>query len=111
MSAIYKNGKYYLSNSPLPVDEISISSAAASWVSTTVGGVSYYKYTQVLSTCATEHPNISIGASGVLPTAAEKAAYSCVDYATVDKAGLKLYLYAQIKPGADFKIIVEGVEV
>lgn len=111
MGAIHTSGHTYFSHHVPLSAEITISSAGWSGTTETVSGVAYYTYTQQLSTISAEHPDISIGAAGTLPTAAEKAAYSCIDYATVEDEDLELKLYAQTKPTADFVIIVEGVAV
>ena len=111
MGVIHHNGNDYFSNIPLPQDEITILSTGWSGSTELVDGANYYTYTQSLATVATPHPDISIGAVGTLPTAAEKAAYSCVDYVTANNSPRQLKLYAQTKPTDDFVMAVTGIAV
>ena len=89
---------------------VSLTISAADWSNTTaaINGTAYYTATKKLMEVYDTHPDIIIGATGLLPTEAEKKAFSVVSYATVNDTMLKLY--AAKKPTSDFVIIVKGAK-
>lgn len=89
------------------VKTITISTSGWSSSTTTVNDSAYYTYKVTGLTIADENPDISIGVSGTLPTAAEQTAYECIKYAVA--SGSTLTLYADSKPTSAFVINVRGV--
>ena len=89
---------------------VSLTISASDWSSATtdVNGTAYYTATKQLAEVYDAHPDIMIGATGLLPTEAEKKAFGAVSYVTV--SGTTLKLYAAKKPTSDFVIIVKGAK-
>ena len=84
----------------------------SSWTTDTTSqsGTTLYKKAVSLSHVYVTSPSVDIGASGVLPTAAQQKAYDLLQYVTVDSAVPALYLYASAIPTSAFYINVEGVD-
>lgn len=84
--------------------------AAGSWSSSTatIDGTAYYTY-EIGCTIYDNNPEISLAASGTLPTSAEQSAYECVKYAVANAGAKTLILYAETVPECDFVIRVRGV--
>ncbi len=89
---------------------VSLTISASDWSSATtdVNGTAYYTATKQLAEVYDAHPDIMIGATGLLPTEAEKKAFGVVSYVTI--TGTTLKLYAKNKPTSDFVIIVKGAK-
>lgn len=89
---------------------VSLTISASDWSSATtdINGTAYYTATKQLAEVYDAHPDIMIGATGLLPTEAEKKAFGAVSYVTV--SGTTLKLYAAKKPTSDFVIIVKGAK-
>ena len=87
---------------------VSLIISASGWSRTTtdVNGTAYYTATKQLAEVYDAHPDIMIGATGLLPTEAEKKAFGAVSYVTV--SGTTLKLYAAKKPASNFVIIVKS---
>lgn len=76
---------------------------------TTVDGSTYYTYTTTLTAVSDPHPSVLLGATGTLPTDAQKEAFGLVKYITVNTSNKELKLYAEAVPTTSFVIIVKGV--
>lgn len=89
---------------------VAITIPASSWSNSTVAvsGANYYTATRGVSEVFDAHPDVMIGAVGVLPTEAEQKAFNAVRYVTITGTALKLY--AKNKPTSDFVIIVKGAK-
>ena len=110
------NITYELYNVPTEyavLQSASITIATTGWSNstTTVDSVAYYTHETSLSSVFDAHPDVYLGALSTFPSNAEKQAYMCVDYITVDAGTNKLKCYARSKPSANFVLIVKGVSV
>lgn len=76
---------------------------------TTQSGATLYKKAIALTEITSAFPVVGIGATGVLPTIAQQAAFDLVQYVTFDNTVPCLYLYASAIPTDAFYIKVEGV--
>lgn len=94
-------------NSLSSIKKVTVSTSGWASSTTTVNGSAYYTYEVTGLTVYDQNPDISIGASGTLPTSAEQAAYECLKYGIV--SGTTLTLYADAKPTSAFVINVRGV--
>ena len=92
------------------ISTIEVPSSGWSSTTTTVDGSAYYTQTIKVESVEIVHPNVSLGASGTLPTTAEKTAYGCLDYVTVDILDNTITFYAIVKPSSNFVVIVEGIK-
>ena len=86
--------------------------STSNWTSDTTSqsGTTLYKKQVSLNHVYDANPSVDIGASGVLPTAAEQTAYGLLQYATCDDTVPCLYLYASDIPLTAFYINVRGVD-
>ena len=86
--------------------------STSNWTSDTTSqsGTTLYKKQVSLNHVYDANPSVDIGASGVLPTAAEQTAYGLLQYATCDDSVPCLYLYASDIPLTAFYINVRGVD-
>lgn len=89
--------------------KFAITTASWSTDATTVNSIAYYTYTITLTAVYDAYPEVFIGYD-TPPTADEQDAYNCIKYASVDAETLKLTLYAESVPTADFNIRVRGVK-
>lgn len=82
--------------------------AASAWSSatSTVNGNAYYTATHTMTVATNEHPIILYGSNGILPSEAERKAYNCLDYVTIDVDTKVLTFYAMSKPTVDLIITV-----
>lgn len=90
------------------VTQFSVSTSGWTTDTSSQSGTTLYKKSVALSHVYVDTPTVDIGATGVLPTAAQQEAYDLLQYATVD--GTTLYLYASDIPTTAFYINVEGVD-
>lgn len=85
-------------------------SSSGTWEETTINNSTYYTYNQPIMSVYADTPTVSlVAASGVIPTAAEQAAYALVQFVSVDADSNILKLYATAQPASDFMLSVEGV--
>lgn len=84
--------------------------ATTGWTSDTSSqsGTTLYKKTIALSHVYVTSPIVDIGASGVLPTAAEQEAYDLLQYVTIN--GTTLTLYGSAIPSTAYYINITGVD-
>lgn len=92
------------------VTRFSVSTSGWTSDTTSQSGTTLYKKSVALSHVYTSSPSVDIGATGVLPTAAQQEAYNLLQYVTCDSAIPCLYLYASAIPSTAFYINVEGVD-
>lgn len=90
------------------VTQFSVSTSGWTTDTSSQSGTTLYKKSVALSHVYVDTPTVDIGATGVLPTAAQQEAYDLLQYATVN--GTTLYLYASEIPTTAFYINVEGVD-
>lgn len=88
---------------------LSIDTTAWSSGTTTVNEIAYYTASTTVTTAYVDIPKIDlVPASGVMPTAAEKTAWGCIDGITFDSATKTVKLYATTKPSAAVSVRIVG---
>ena len=97
-------------NNKHKVTRLSVSTSGWTSNTTSQSGTTLSKKSVALNHVYVESPSVDIGASGVLPTAAQQEAYNLLQYVTCDSAIPCLYLYASDIPTTAFYINVEGVD-
>lgn len=91
------------------IKEITIDTSLWSSGTVALDGSNYYVATVTGLTVYDQNCNVSLGASGTVPTTAEELAYNCIKYAITDTAKGSITLYATSVPTSSFIIRVKGV--
>lgn len=84
---------------------------SAAWTTRAVNGSTMYTLGISVSSVYVDVPTVSLGGSNGIPTAAEQAAYSLLQFVTIDADTKTLKLYANARPSSDFVINVEGIAI
>lgn len=91
------------------VSQITIALTDWSASTTTVSGKEYYTAVKSVTAVHVQSPDVFIGASGVIPTEAEQAAYNALSYVVADDVANTLTFYAEALPEAAVVVQVRGV--